>query len=203
MTLDVDSSVCNECHEETAAQWHDTTHAQAERPMHRLPQGALADAAPDRRRALRHLPQGPGAGRVPHAHTGIGAVSCVECHMAAPGTPAVPIPPWRRWQRPSTISSTSRRSSAWTVTRKKSSPAPLAAATQLAAATPSQTENTTPLAADLDTATQRNQFLLLLGPVLLGVGVGGGGILGIVFMLVAGRLESRKRDATASLPPGR
>jgi predicted CXXCH cytochrome family protein len=195
MTLDIDSSICNECHDETAAQWQGTMHAQANVQCigcHKAHSQTLR-LTDDELCVTCH--KEPVQDEFHSAHWD-GAVSCVECHMAAPGAPAGSDPALAAPVHDFVHVSAQQCLDCHKEDVVSSAPRPAAA--QLAVASPKLAESTTLLAASLDTATQRNQFLLLLGPVLLGVGVGGGGILGIVFMLVAGRLESRKRDAAAA-----
>jgi hypothetical protein len=47
------------------------------------------------------------------------------------------------------------------------------------------------LAAKLDDAQQTNKSLMTMAPVSLGLGMGIGGMLGIVFMLVIGYINQR------------
>jgi hypothetical protein len=183
MTLDIDSSVCNDCHEETAAEWHATTHAQANVQCigcHKVHSQTLR-LTEDKLCVACH--KDPVQDEFHTAHW-VGAVSCIECHMATPGTTDVPVHDFVHVAAQQCLD----------CHKEEIVAGPMPTATRLALAAPEQAENTRQLAVALDTATENNRFLLLLGPVLLGVGVGIGGILGIVFMLVTAYLEGRKRE---------
>lgn len=193
MQLDVDSSVCRDCHVETYQQWQDGLHAQAgvqcigchlsHSQDFRLTDEALCGACHrDRLEDFAHT-----------AHEGAG-VNCTDCHLSSASvheTAAVAsasqtighstAPPSHNF----TVVSSQACVGCHGQTIHEMAPGDdlmQAANVRLLAMADSAPE----LADQLNAVEQANKSLRIMALVSLGLGMGIGGMLGVVVMLVVG-----------------
>ncbi len=192
MHLDVDSSICSDCHAETYKQWQDSHHAQAgvqcigchlsHSQDFRLTDEALCGACHrDRLEDFAHT-----------AHES-SEVGCTDCHLSSPTA-----------QETATLVSTNAAigppaapSHSFTVVSSQAcvgchgqtihEMVPHEDSTQVANVQLLAMADRAPeLAAELKAAEQTNKSLRVTALVSLGLGMGIGGMLGIIFMLVVG-----------------
>lgn len=192
MHLDVDSSICSDCHAETHQQWQDSLHAQAgvqcigchlsHSQDFRLTDEALCGACHrDRLEDFAHT-----------AHES-SEVGCTDCHLSSPpaqetaalvsanaviGPPAAPSHSF-------TVVSSQACVGCHGQTIHEMVPhedSTQVANVQLLA----MADRAPELAAELKAAEQTNKSLRVTALVSLGLGMGIGGMLGIVFMLIVG-----------------
>lgn len=200
MTLKVDSTVCADCHEETFTQWQGTTHAEADvgcTSCHlshsqtlRLTDEALCVSCHKE----------PVADRFHTAHW-VSEVACTGCHLTTPTQAA--------------IASTDPASVVAMSIAAPSHDFVTVAAQECLDCHRSDVENATWLPNDAATAqakllvnakrasTLATQLqategqvraLGIMTPVVLGIGLGVGGFLGIVFMLLLSYWGAKKED---------
>lgn len=204
MTLAVDSTICADCHSPTFEQWEGTTHAEADvecTSCHlshsqtlRLTDEALCISCHKE----------PVADRFHTAHW-VGQVACTDCHLTTPTHEAL---------------ASSETGLAWTVGLATGFAAPShdfvsvsaqeclechrtdvesvswltddAAKAQVQLLGKAKQAST--LSTQLQAAESQVRTLGVMTPVALGLGVSFGGFLGIVFMLLISRWETKKED---------
>jgi hypothetical protein len=193
MHLDVDSSTCSDCHIETYQQWQGSLHAQAgvqcigchlsHSQDFRLTDEALCGACHrDRLEGFAHT-----------AHEGAG-VGCTDCHLssafvqesgalASAGTPIGhdAAPPSHTF---SVVSSQACVGCHGQTIHEEMQPGDLTLAANVQSL--AKADRAPELAAELETAQQTNGSLRVMTLVSLGLGMGIGGMLGIIFMLTVG-----------------
>jgi hypothetical protein len=192
MNLDVDSSVCRDCHAETHQEWQDSPHAQAgvqcigchlsHSQDFRLTDEALCGACHrDKLEDFTHT-----------AHQGAD-VSCTDCHLSSgsesPGgalaslDPSInhDVPPSHRFSVVSSQACVNCHGKTIHELAPSGEPAQTANVELMTMA-----ERAPELAAELETQEKANQSLQVLAVVSLGLGMGIGGMLGIAFMLILG-----------------
>jgi hypothetical protein len=193
MRLTVDSSVCKDCHTNTFEQWEDSIHAQAgvqcigchlsHSQEFRLTDEALCGSC--HRDRVEDFS---------HSVHGLADVACIDCHLSST-TSEMTIA--------STNVSDGIRAPSHDFTGVSSEdclrchgpdvhkflPAPdqVIDARMLAMA-----DSVPKLTAELETTQQTNKMLQIIAPVSLGLGIGIGGMLGIIFMLVVGYINQRR-----------
>jgi hypothetical protein len=195
MQLDVDSSVCRNCHVDTHAQWQESLHAQAgvqcigchlsHSQDFRLTDEALCGAC--------HRDQIEDFAHTAHEHAD---VTCTDCHLssvsprettALASTDASIGPVAAPSHRFTIVSSqacvgchgqTIHEETLHAITDQATNVQLLAMADQAPE-----------LAAQLEAVEQTNKSLRVMTVVSLGLGMGIGGMLGIVFMLVVGYIS--------------
>lgn len=193
MQLDVDSSVCSNCHTETHKAWEQTPHAQAGvqcigcHRSHsqdlRLEDEALCTSC--------HRDQLQDAGHVAHARSGI---NCVDCHAKPP---AAKID--AKAANQPTASSTHQFSVDTQVCtgchQEMFQEQTELAMTQPAAGQPAVSPMSAEAAAACEAEAKASQRWLQGATALsFGLGLGIGGMIGIVFMLILGFIFQRQRS---------
>jgi formate-dependent nitrite reductase cytochrome c552 subunit len=194
MQLTVDSSACEDCHTSTFEQWGHSRHAQAgvqcigchlsHSQEFRLTDEALCGSCHrDRLEDFTHT-----------AH-GTAGVACIDCHLSSTATEQIALVstgPGDRSLTPShdftgVLSEDCVSCHGQDIhdslpdTGRAVDPRLLAMA-----------ESVPALTAKLETAQQSNKSLQIMAPVCLGLGIGIGGMLGIIFMLVVGYINQRR-----------
>lgn len=188
MKLTMDSSVCVDCHTQTFGQWENSMHAQAgvqciSCHMSHSQEARLTD---------QNLCASCHRSRVDTAHTQAG-IECIECHLASAVASNGDFN--SAGQLKATSASASHDfTSVMTQdclnchgqeVHQDASPETLA----VSAINEPDCDKT--LATRLDEAKQSNQSLRTMAPVSLGLGMGIGGMLGVIFMLVIGYINQR------------
>jgi hypothetical protein len=194
MHLDVDSSVCSDCHVDTYEQWKDSPHGQAgvqcigchlsHSQDFRLTDEALCGAC--HRNQLEDFA---------HSVHSAQDVTCTDCHLSttASSEPVAlasihePIggtaAPSHRFSVVSSQACAGCHGQAIHEEALPGSVSQVATSVQL----PSTTAGPAPeLVSELEAAEQANKSLKVMTLVSLGLGLGIGGMLGVVFMLVVG-----------------
>jgi hypothetical protein len=199
MQLKVDSSVCKDCHAQTFQQWSDSLHAgagvqcigchAAHSQDMRLTDATLCGAC--------HQQQLQDFSHTTHNKAN---VKCSDCHLSSvgPALAAAPamaaemggkgVPSHRFTSVPSDVCANCHQNTIHQPVTASTAPAPDQVAQQPASSTSAAgAELTDKLAA----AEQAGRFLKTMSFVTLGLGLGIGGMLGIVFMLVVGYFGRR------------
>jgi hypothetical protein len=201
--LATDSSVCTDCHEQTAAEWTGTVHAEAGiqciscHISHTQDLRVTSDQVCET--CHRDSLQDP-----LHMAHWLGEAGCTSCHMAD-GTPHTGQS--LASSDPSAMLQTAPRHDFVSVSSAKCLECHSKDVTVLNGPIQTdfvvrndlmQTANQVPqLRAELASAQQANRTLSLWQPVSLGTGIGIGGILGIAFVLLAVRLSRSKQSDDA------
>jgi hypothetical protein len=192
MQLDADSSVCSDCHAETHKQWQASLHAEAgvqcigchlsHSQDFRLSDEALCGAC--------HRDRLDGFAHTAHKNAEVG---CTDCHLSsAPIDETAALA-----SADQSIGGRAAPSHSFTVVSSQAcvgchgqtihEQAPSSGLTQVADVRMLALADQAPeLAAQLDAAEQSIKSLRVMSLVSLGLGMGIGGMLGIVFMLVVG-----------------
>lgn len=194
MQLTVDSSVCEDCHTGTFEQWGHSRHAQAgvqcigchlsHSQEFRLTDEALCGSCHrDRLEDFTHT-----------AH-GTAGVTCIDCHLSSTATEQIALVstgPGDRSLIPSHdftgVSSEDCISCHGQDVHDLLPDTDRAVDPRLLA----MAESVPALTTKLETAQQSNKSLQIMAPVCLGLGIGIGGMLGIIFMLVVGYINQRR-----------
>jgi hypothetical protein len=192
MHLDVDSSICSDCHVETHQQWQDSLHGQAgvqcigchlsHSQDFRLTDESLCGAC--------HRDQLEDFAHTAHQSSEVG---CTDCHLSS--TPAEtaalvsadvsigpPAAPSHSFSVVSSQACVGCHGQGIHEVVARDDDLTQAANVQLLA----MADRAPELAAQLKTAEQANKSLRIMTLVSLGLGMGIGGMLGIIFMLVVG-----------------
>ena len=186
MQLRVDSSACEDCHTGTVGQWQNSIHAEAgvqcigchqsHSQEFRLSDDELCASCHRDRLATTH---------------GQADVSCIECHLSSTDShEIVPVSAGASSQAIPVASHdfTSVLSKDCVSCHGQDVHTDEAIAVS-SVRLPDTPECEPELTAKLKTAEQTNRSLLTMTPVSLGLGLGIGGMLGIIFMLVVGYIN--------------
>lgn len=198
MQLDVDSSVCSDCHADTYEQWRDSLHGQAgvqcigchlsHSQDFRLTDAGLCGAC--------HSHQVEDFAHT--AHSGEG-VTCTDCHLStitSPETAAVAsvdqsivggVAPSHSF---SVVSSQACVGCHGQTIHVETPGGGMTQATNVQLLT--MADRAPELAAQLEAAEETNKSLQVMTVVSLGLGLGIGGMLGIVFMIIVGYINQRR-----------
>lgn len=192
MNLDVDSSVCSDCHLETHEQWQDSPHAQAGVQCI----GCHMSHSQDFRLTDEALCGACHRGRLEDfAHTAheTADVSCTDCHLSAGAkretgalasldqSIARPEAPNHRFTVVSSEACVTCHGQTIHEVTPRDDLTQVANQELIAMA-----EQAPELATELEAQEQINKSLRVMALVSLGLGIGIGGMLGIVFVLVVG-----------------
>ncbi|MBK8048485.1 MAG: hypothetical protein IPK16_16025 [Anaerolineales bacterium] len=194
--LDTDSSVCIDCHETTADQWQGTVHADAGIQCI----SCHASHSQDLRLADRQLCESCHRESLTDSlHTAhwLGDTPCISCHLAESAAPAgiastdlTAVFAAERSHDFTSVSATRCLSCHTSEVTSISGNGQQVAVRQQALF--KAAEAVPVLQSELAVAQDRNVALLWMNPMLLGVGISIGGVLGIVFMLAAARFSKPK-----------
>ncbi len=217
MELKIDSAACSECHETTYTEWQNTTHSdagvecigchQSHSQQFRLTDENQCSTCHRERQA-----------DMTHTAHGAEGVTCIDCHLSSTMSgetaelePDIALINNRTGQFDIAFVSNGLQSDG-------PRPVPSHDFTQVTAdnciechqgdvhtGLPNSTqiadvhvvemaERVPDLTAKLETAQQENKSLLIMTPVSLGIGIGLGGVLGIIFMLIVGSLNRRRGE---------
>jgi len=197
MSLRVDSSMCGDCHTSTFNQWEDSRHAQAgvqcigchmsHSQVLRLTDEALCAAC--------HHDQTRDDFHAAHA---IAETACTDCHLSTAthdtldGTKAVAGPSPAPNHDFADISADKCVGCHRSDIRTQSS-SDLAVEWVTRAELIARADREPNLATELERVQQSNRTLQIMAPVSLGLGLGIGAMLGIIFILVISRLSQRRQ----------
>jgi len=192
MQLTVDSSVCKDCHASTFDQWENSTHAQAgvqcigchlsHSQEFRLTDEAMCVSC--------HRDE---LDDISHSAHGNADVACTDCHVSslithqtagtdeAGGVPA-PGHDFTEVASENCVNCHGKEVHTRPVSIERVSDTRLL----------SMAESVPELTTKLETTEQANKSLQIMVPVCLGLGIGIGGMLGIVFMLAIGYINQRR-----------
>lgn len=192
MTLDVDSSVCQDCHQNTFGEWQETDHAEANvqciscHKSHsqevRLTDEALcASCHRDRVEDFAHT-----------AHEDVG-LDCTDCHLSDPTAEGEQAmgggAPSHRFEVASHVCADCHGE---TIHAMGFGPSE---SEDQAVSIAAMADRSRELAAELEEAREENSSLRTMSLVTLGVGLGVGGILGLILAFVLGRLVQGRSEA--------
>lgn len=196
MRLAVDSSVCEECHSDTFAQWQGTVHADAgvqcigchlsHSQEFRLTDESLCGSC--HRERLQDFS---------HTAHDIANVGCTDCHVSSLSpvdTETAGLSVSQAMRAPS-HDFTHVASEDCITCHGPDVHTLLPASDQVVnAQVLDMAEQVPELTAELEKTRQSNQTLQIMAPVALGIGLGIGGVLGIAFMLVIGYINQRRTN---------
>lgn len=197
MQLTVDSSSCQDCHASTFAQWEDTTHAQAGVQcigchMSHSQEVRLSD---DAQCGACHRDRQ--ADFVYTAH-GLADVACTDCHVS-PAIPQANVSFIGTLEKTAAAAPdhdfihVSQQNCINCHTEEAHNGLPPNDADHVAQAKLVAMAESVPALTDrLEQVEQTNRSLAIVTPVALGIGLGLGGVLGIVFMLLIGYVQQRR-----------
>lgn len=200
MRLTVDSSVCEQCHSSTFAQWENSRHAQAgvqcigchkshSQELRLTDETLCASCHRDR--------QNDFADSV-HGNAG---VTCIQCHLASTNSQEIALAGTGELKGPvsapnhdftSVSAETCLNCHGPDIHIEK--PAVASAAWTTSARVLALADRVPGLRAELETAQQTNKSLQTMTLVCLGLGLGIGGMLGIIFMLTVGYINQRRAN---------
>jgi len=185
MNLSVDSSVCQDCHAETFADWASTPHAQADvqcigcHRSHtqnlRLEDQALCKSC--------HREQLQDAGHQAHIRTGLDCVSCHTTPASSPHAMDGPSAPSHQFAVNTEVCADCHSN----IFHRSATTAAIAAAQPVGAAAGIQPSEAAQIVAGQASAQRTAQA----SAIALGVGIGIGVLAGIIFMLVLALLTQR------------
>ncbi len=200
MQLSVDSSICQDCHSNTFKEWNGTMHAQAgvqcigchlsHSQEFRLTDQALCGSC--HRERLEDFE---------YTTHDLNGVACIDCHVSsAVATENVTFINDGNTEAPESIPAPSHDfthvSSEDCITchgQDAHSALPEGEAVADARLI-SMAESVPELTAKLETTQQEIESLQIMTPVALGLGMGLGGMMGVIFMLVVGYINQRRSE---------
>ncbi len=185
MNLSVDSSVCQDCHAETFADWASTPHAQGNvqcigcHRSHtqnlRLEDQALCKSC--------HRDQLQDAGHLAHMRTGLDCISCHTTPASSPHAVDGPSAPSHQFA----VNTESCADCHSNIFHRPATSAAIAAAQPASTGSSIQPEEAKQIVAEQESARRTAQA----SAIALGVGIGVGVVAGIIFMLVLAILTQR------------